>query len=174
MDANRLSRGLGWFSVGLGLKELSFSEQICQVLGVRGREGLVRALGVREVLTGMGLLMQRNPSRWLWGRVAGNAIDLTLLGAALRRPGPGHFWRLATTVVVAGATVVDLLAARRVSAKRNAGVIGMELSGSVPLESWRGSGLAEDVGVGQHDATDEAREQRIRAAEEHLGLLENH
>lgn len=87
MDANRLSRGLGWLSVGLGLTALTFPERIRQLLEVRGRAGLVRALGVREVLTGVGLLTQRNPRRWLWGRIAGDAADLSLLGSTLRRPG---------------------------------------------------------------------------------------
>lgn len=172
MDANRVARGLGWLSVGLGLKELSFSEQICGMLGVRGRDGLVRALGVREVLTGIGLLTQGNTSTWLWGRVAGDAIDLALLGATFRRPAVrASGWRIAATVVVAGVTLVDLLTARRMSAKRDAGVLGMELTGA-PRESWRGSGLAEDVGVTPHDAdaNDPNRERRMRDAQEQLGL----
>ena len=42
-----------------------------------------------------------------------------------------------------------------------------------PAESWRGSGLAEDVGVAHADSPPEdeaAREQRMREAQQELGL----
>lgn len=173
MDGNRLSRGLGWLSVGLGLTELTFSEQLCGLLAVRRRAGLVRALGVREVLTGVGLLTQRNPRPWMWGRVVGDAADLSLLGATPRRPGAASAWRFAVTLAVAGVTLMDLLAVRKLHAKRGSDVIGMELSGA-PAESWRGSGLAEDVGVrsrgAEGEASDAEREQRMRDAREQLGL----
>jgi hypothetical protein len=44
---------------------------------------------------------------------------------------------------------------------------------AAPMESWRGSGLAEDIGVPPHDSgalSDAERQARMREAEERLGL----
>src|SRR5512140_1356598 len=112
MDANRLSRGLGWWSVGLGLTELTFAERFCQQLGFRGRMALVRAHGVREILKGVGLLTRRDPRPWLWGRLAGDALDLCVLGVTLRRPEVPSTWRLAVSLTAVGLTLVDALAVR--------------------------------------------------------------
>jgi hypothetical protein len=171
MDANRLSRGLGWWSVGLGLTELTLSERFCQRLGFRGRMELVRAHGVREVLKGVGLLSQRDPRPWLWGRLAGDALDLCVMGVTLRRPEVPFGWRLATSLVAVGLTLMDALAVRELRTKQRGDVIGMDLTPE-PRESWRGSGLAEDVGVGQRGtgADDAQRERRMRDAQEQLGL----
>lgn len=155
MDANRLSRGLGWWSVGLGLTELAFAERFCQRLGFRGRMELVRAHGVREILKGVGLLTQRDPRPWLWGRLAGDAFDLCVLGVTLRRKEVPFGWRLAGTLTAVGLTLVDALAMRGLRTKQRSDVIGMDLSPE-PRESWRGS-------------DDAPREQRMRDAQEQLG-----
>jgi hypothetical protein len=171
MDANRLSRGLGWWSVGLGVTELVFAERFSQRLGFRGRIDWVRGHGVREILQGVGLLTQRDPRPWLWGRLAGDMFDLSMMGATLRRPEVPWAWRLAVAVTAVGLTLADALAMRDLGTKRRSDVIGMDLS-PAPRESWRGSGLAEDMGVSQGgDELDDAqREQRMRDAQEQLGL----
>jgi hypothetical protein len=151
MDANRLSRGLGWWSVGLGLTELAFSERFCQRLGFRGRMELVRAHGVREVLKGVGLLTQRDPRPWLWARLAGDALDLCVLGVTLRRREVPWAWRLAGAFTSVGLALVDALAVRRLGATQRSDVLGRDISPE-PRESWRGSGLAEDVGARQSGA----------------------
>lgn len=155
MDANRLSRGLGWWSVGLGLAELTFSERFCQRLGFRGRMELVRAHGVREILKGVGLLTQRDPRPWLWARLAGDAVDLCVMGVTLRRPEVPWSWRLAGTFTAVGLALVDALAMKGLRTMQRSDVIGKDISPE-PRESWRGSGLAEDVGVRQSDAHAEA------------------
>ena len=155
MDANRLSRGLGWWSVGLGLTELTLSERFCQRLGFRGRRELVRAHGVREILKGVGLLTQLDPRPWLWGRLAGDAVDLCVLGVTLRRPEVPFAWRLAGTLTAVGLTLADAVAIRGLRTKQRSDVIGMDLS-PAPRESWRGSSLAEDIGVRQSGAGAEA------------------
>lgn len=146
MDANRLSRRLGWWSVGLGLTELALSERFCEWLGFRGRIDWVRAHGVREVLKGVGLLTQRDPRPWLWGRLAGDVFDLSVLGATLRRPEVPLAWRMAVGLTAVGLTLMDALTVRGLGMQRRSDVIGMALSPE-PRESWRGSSLAEDVGV---------------------------
>jgi len=172
MMAHRVQQGLGWLSVGLGLTQLTFAEGICRLLRVRGRANVVRLLGARGLLTGLGLLSQRQWRPWVWGRVAGDAIDLSLLGATLGRPGnPG--WRLAATAAVLGITLADVITATETPApKRLAGLDN--LNPGVPMESWRGSGLAEDIGKRQQPADpelDEAeRQQRMKDAQHQLGL----
>jgi hypothetical protein len=174
MDEHRVARGLGWLSVGLGLTQLTFAEGICRLLKVRGRADLVRALGARELVTGMGLLSQPEGRPWLWGRVAGDALDLSLLGATLDKP-RAFGWRIATTLAVLGVTLVDIYAAAGPRARvRRAPSLNLETNNGGPAESWRGSGLAEDVGMkerGQDEEADEAeRQQRMRDAERQLGL----
>lgn len=74
------ARGLGWFSIGLGVAELLAPRAVARVTGMRGREAMVRAAGVREILTGIGLLAARRPGPWMWVRVAGDAVDAATLG----------------------------------------------------------------------------------------------
>ncbi|MFL5346944.1 MAG: hypothetical protein ACJ8AT_19345 [Hyalangium sp.] len=175
MGEQRLARGLGWLSIGLGLTEFAFAEGLCRLLGVRGRAGLVRVLGARELVTGMGLLSQPKHRPWLWGRVAGDAIDLALLGALHDRSRVTS-WRIASTVAVLGVTLVDVFAASgaRLRARRAAPLGPIGTTFGIPGESWRGSGLAEDVGEQQRGQESEenpaVREQRMREAERQLGL----
>ena len=78
--ADRLARGLGWFSIALGTLELLAPHRVTNALGMQGREGLVRAYGVRELLAGvMTLLVEKKAG--LWSRVVGDGLDMaTLLG----------------------------------------------------------------------------------------------
>lgn len=110
-DPKAVARGLGWFSLGLGLAELVAPRTLARTLGVEGREGLIRAFGAREVATGIGILCARDPQPYVWGRVAGDAADLGALALAL---GPDNRQRgnvVAAMVAVAGVTAVDILCA---------------------------------------------------------------
>ncbi len=175
MDGDRLARGLGWMSVGFGLTQLTFTDPLCRLLAIPGRAGLLRSLGLREVATGLGLLTGRNGRPWLWGRVAGDVLDLALLGATLRRPWRAAAWRIAATVAVASTTLVDLYAARRVRARPGVQLDDLLDAVHAPGESWRGSGLAEDVGLRQQrgadaEADEAQRQRRMKDAQEQLGL----
>src|SRR5947209_10102577 len=78
----KLARGLGWFSIGLGLAEVLAPHAMADLTGVRS-PALLRAYGLREIICGIGILGSARPAGWLWGRVAGDALDLaTLLAAA--------------------------------------------------------------------------------------------
>ena len=88
MNAPRTARGLGWFSLGLGLVEVAAPNALARVLGARRRPALVRtAYGLREIAVGAGLLATGRPGPWVWARVAGDALDLATLAAVARRPG---------------------------------------------------------------------------------------
>ncbi|MEA2997009.1 MAG: hypothetical protein QOG74_2558 [Alphaproteobacteria bacterium] len=114
--ARKLAVGLGWFSVALGVSELFGSRRMARWLGMDDRESLLRAYGLREIATGVGILASRRPAPWLWARVAGDGLDMATLRSAATRA--GHPQRqnaeLAAAAVV-GVTALDILAARALS-----------------------------------------------------------
>jgi hypothetical protein len=114
MNIYRLARALGWFSLGLGAAELVAPKMLCRSLDVDCDERLVQAFGAREVAAGIGILSQRNPTPWLWGRVAGDAMDLGTLSAAFGRSRRRGMMALAIGSVV-GVTVLDVLCTIRLS-----------------------------------------------------------
>src|SRR3954452_7418714 len=79
-SVDRLARGLGWFSIALGTLELLAPHRVTHALGMEGREGLVRAYGVGELLAGV-LTLSVEKKAGLWSRVAGAGLDMaTLVG----------------------------------------------------------------------------------------------
>lgn len=126
-----LARALGWFSLGLGLAELAAPRRVSRAIGLRdGRSLVLQALGAREIASGLGILSGRGTPRWVWARVAGDLVDLALLGVALgggRRSERGRV--AAATAAVAGVAALDVVAARRVS--RNG---GRETSGEAHVQ----------------------------------------
>lgn len=110
-----LARGLGLFSVGIGLAEIAAPAGVARLIGVgddRIIRGLLRVMGARELAAGVGVLSGRRPSTWLWGRVAGDALDLALLGAAFGGSRNRRARLAVATAAVAGVTAMDVLAAR--------------------------------------------------------------
>ena len=82
-DKDTLAQFLGWFSLGLGTAQVTAPRLMCRLVGARdeGAAALVmRTMGVREIVQGVGILTRPRPTRWLWSRVAGDGIDLSLLG----------------------------------------------------------------------------------------------
>ena len=53
---------------------------------MQGRETLIRACGLREIVNGVGLLASADPRPWLWGRIAGDALDLSMLAVRACQP----------------------------------------------------------------------------------------
>ena len=51
-DSDRMARSIGWFSLALGAVELLAPRVLTRFLGIEGREGLLRAYGVREIGSG--------------------------------------------------------------------------------------------------------------------------
>ena len=79
--------GLGLLGLGLGLGQLLAPRALARVLGVRDgalAKGLLRGLGARQLVVAVGLLAGKRSKPWLWARVAGDVVDLALLGAAVR------------------------------------------------------------------------------------------
>lgn len=110
-----LAHGLGWFSIGLGLAELVASRRLGQLIGVRDDRGMLPVLGLREIATGIGILAQPRQAGWLWMRVAGDIMDLSLLATAMtaRRNQPDRIMAAAAAVV--GVTMLDIFCSRQLS-----------------------------------------------------------
>ncbi len=112
MDPVTLARALGWFSLGLGLTELAAGPGLKRWLGMRGPPGLTRGFGLREIGTGIGLLTASRLAPWMWGRVAGDALDLAALGTALEPANERRDRAGIALALVAAITVLDVLCAR--------------------------------------------------------------
>jgi uncharacterized membrane protein len=117
LQSHQLSNFLGWFSIGLGLAELIAPKALGRAIGVGDQTTILRALGVREITSGLGLLSQRGTAAWAWSRVGGDAMDLALLAAAARHAdaNPRRIAMAATAVV--GVAALDLYASRRLQAE---------------------------------------------------------
>lgn len=115
-DAVALARGLGWFSIALGAAEVFCADGLARWLGTENSTGLIRLFGMREIGAGVGILSQDRPSApWLWARVAGDALDIAALGAALATRGThGGAVKIALGAV-AGATALDVVCAQRLA-----------------------------------------------------------
>jgi hypothetical protein len=108
-----MARNLGWFSLGLGALEIFAPRRITRALGMEGEEALVRAFGFREVAAGM-LALSVEKDAGLWGRVAGDGLDLAALVTALRADNPKKGNVAAALFMVAGITMLDILTADEV------------------------------------------------------------
>ncbi|HJU89899.1 MAG TPA: SRPBCC family protein [Gemmatimonadaceae bacterium] len=115
--AEGLANALGWFSIGLGVAQIVAPGRVARLVGVgdsgRSRE-IMRTIGLREIAAGVGILSQSRSAGWLWARVAGDAMDLALLGKAMTASG-GRQRASAATAAVLGVTALDVYAAERMS-----------------------------------------------------------
>ena len=102
-----IARGLGWFSIGLGMAELVAPGKLSEWIGVEEHDSMIRLLGLREMASGIGILMQDRPTESLWSRVAGDCMDLGLLGVALASPKSEKKKVLAAIAAVGGVMALD-------------------------------------------------------------------
>jgi uncharacterized membrane protein len=112
-DAERVARGLGWLSIGLGLAQMAAPRRVARMIGVDDDEAnrnTMFAIGVRELASGIGILARERPVGPVWTRVGGDVMDLALLGRALRRDDGERNRLAAATAAVAGLTVLDVFA----------------------------------------------------------------
>ena len=110
-----LARGLGLFSIALGVVEVAAPRALARALGMKGQEGLIAGYGVREIATGIGILASKDPTPWIWGRVAGDGLDLATLATALEGSNPKKGNVGIAMAAVAGVTALDLYCAQTLS-----------------------------------------------------------
>lgn len=106
---DRLARALGWFSFALGVAEVAAPGSIARWLGLEGKEGLLRAYGVRELMAGVPTLSV-DKQGGLAGRVAGDLLDVATLLPALRASNPRRGNAALALTAVAAITLLDCLA----------------------------------------------------------------
>jgi hypothetical protein len=123
----------------------------------------------------------RLPQMLGWARVGIGLTELALLAVTFQRPRVKRIWHGALVAVAAGATLVELYAAVRernlaLRSKVKPPSLDLAPTGNVPAESWRGSGLAEDIGVssrgGDAGESEEVKQRMMEDAARALGLPE--
>jgi uncharacterized membrane protein len=116
--AERRARGLGWFSIGLGLAQIGAPRAVARLIGVNDEEetrNTMFAIGLREITSGIGILTRPRPAGWVWTRVGGDLMDLALLGKALNSDDTDRGRVAAATAAVLGVTALDFLTGRQLS-----------------------------------------------------------
>jgi uncharacterized membrane protein len=115
----RLTNGLGWFSIGLGLAEVIAPGAVADLIGVRSSprvRRMLRLYGARELAAGIGILTQPRAAAWVWARVAGDAVDLSSLASATSRRGTDTSRIAVATATVVGITAADVYCAKQLAA----------------------------------------------------------
>jgi uncharacterized membrane protein len=121
-SAERRARGLGWFSIGLGLAQIGAPRTVARLIGVNDDDetkNTMFAIGVREITSGIGILSRPRPAGWVWSRVGGDLMDLALLGKAMGSERNDRGRVAAATAAVLGVTVVDFMTGQQLHDKAN-------------------------------------------------------
>ncbi len=111
-----LAYGLGWFSIGLGAMEVMAPGALARALGMRGRESLLQAYGLREIANGVAILASDDPTPWIWARVGGDALDLATLASAYHDDNPRKGNVGLALAAVGAVTALDAACAAALSA----------------------------------------------------------
>lgn len=117
MTSENLAKGMGWFSIGVGLAGILAHRNLCRQLGLKDKKAIVCAHGAREVLNGAAILASRNPAPWLWVRVAGDVIDLATLTTGLKGSRSRQRNVALAIVAVTAITALDIFSAQRSNRK---------------------------------------------------------
>jgi uncharacterized membrane protein len=139
--AERRARGLGWFSIGLGLAQLGAPRTVARLIGVNDDDdtrNTLFAIGLREITNGIGILSRPRPTGWVWTRVGGDLMDLALLGKALKSDETDRGRLGAATAAVLGVTVLDLVTGRQLKEGGNGAEGGREAAPRKRSQNSRG------------------------------------
>ena len=130
------ARGLGLFSVGLGMAQLLAPAGMAKLVlgGSNPRKRMtMRLLGVREIVSGLGILSGRKPAVAVSSRVLGDLMDLALLGLCFggRRTRSSNI--IASMAAVAGVTALDFLTARQLKRAHDASSSSVEVKKTITV-----------------------------------------
>jgi hypothetical protein len=118
-ETENLATKLGLFSLILGAAEVMAPRTLGRALGMERQAGLLRAYSLREIAAGIGILVARHPIGWLWGRVAGDAIDIATLTPAVRASNPKRNNVGLALAAVAAVTLLDVYCAQQLANDKN-------------------------------------------------------
>jgi hypothetical protein len=114
--AAKFAKGLGLFSIALGLTEVLAPGQLAGFIGLNDTyRRYLPLLGAREIAHGVGIMRSDKPSTAVWTRVGGDAIDLAFLGAAMADSQTNNRRLGVAAAAVAGVTLLDVLCAQKLS-----------------------------------------------------------
>jgi uncharacterized membrane protein len=122
-QARKVANGLGWLSIGLGVAELVAPDSVARMVGVKPNSTsrtLLRVAGARELAAGLGILSNKQPRGWVWSRVAGDIVDLSMLGSAMSKDGADRARLNAATFAVLGVTALDIMTGKGISSQQSA------------------------------------------------------
>ena len=121
-DADRGTGGesladfLGFFSIGLGLAEVLAPQLMSRLVGIKNpnerNRTTMRLLGLREIGHGVAILSNQQPKKAVMSRVAGDAIDLALLGATMANSDNDRGRTLFAAANVLAVTALDVMASK--------------------------------------------------------------
>lgn len=132
------ARVLGWFSIGLGVAELVMPRVLARAAGMPNVPALTRLYGLREIGVGVGLLTSKDPAPWLWGRVAGDVLDMATVGVGLVTAGKPV--RTLTTLAALGSIAwIDMQTAEGAAPKK------AQVLGNSPYDYSKRSGFPRPV-----------------------------
>lgn len=117
-STERRAKGLGWFSIGLGLAQIAAPRAVARLIGVNDDDetrNTMFAVGLREITSGVGILSRPRPAGWVWTRVGGDLMDLALLGKAMSADDSDRNRVAAATAAVVGVILLDVMTGQQLS-----------------------------------------------------------
>ena len=121
----KMAKGLGLFSIALGLAEVLMPSQTATLAGLGNKQrSFLPALGLREIASGVGIMKSAKPTAAVWSRVGGDAIDLAFLGMAFMSKDTNKRRLIGSTIAVLGVTAMDVLCAQKLSSQNWAAAQG--------------------------------------------------
>jgi len=115
---DKMAKGLGYFSIALGVAEILAPRAVCRAAGIRGLESVVRAYGAREIAAGVAILASHNPEPWIWGRVAGDMLDMATVATGLRQDNSKRDKSVLALTTLAAVTLVDVMCASGLNSEK--------------------------------------------------------
>jgi uncharacterized membrane protein len=116
-----LANFLGFFSLGLGLAQVIAPKTMSRVVGVKKPQAVhcntMRLCGAREISTGIAILSTNRPAKAVWARVAGDAVDVALLGKTIANPENDRGRTTLALVNVLAVGALDVMCAKQLSSQ---------------------------------------------------------
>jgi uncharacterized membrane protein len=147
-NAERRARGLGWFSIGLGLAQIGAPRTMARLVGVTDDDetrNTMFAIGLREITSGIGILSRPRPAGWVWSRVGGDLMDLALLGKAMTSDENKRNRVAAATAAVLGVAALDFMTGQQLTKGGN----GSETGFKEGRATQAGRGISRGIQVTQ-------------------------
>lgn len=116
--AQPMATALGLFSYGLGAAQLLRTGSVNRLMGIPDdvmNRTIQQGIGIRELISGTGLLFGDHKAAWLWFRAAGDVMDLGVLGAVLASGLSKRKHLIGSMAFIGSVFVADVVAAARAS-----------------------------------------------------------